>query len=135
MKYNIYAYKDEKVQFLPNVICDIDDENAIRQVCVAFAKVPITFGRPADYSLYRIGSFDTETGVLTPCEHVFLINGESARLRGIEILKEAEKELEFIEKLRSLTGESHFVDVCDKKPSDTQEVDENENADTQRPND
>ena len=113
MKYNIYAYKDEKVHFLPNVICDIDDKDAIRQVSLAFAKVPISFGRPADYSFYRIGSFDTETGMLSPCEHVFLINGESARQQGIEILKEVAKEREFIDKLYSMCDQCNESEVVE----------------------
>lgn len=106
MKYNVYCLKDEKVQFFPSLVCDIDDENAIRNVSLSFAKVPITFGRPADYSLYRIGSFDTETGAFVSIDHVFLINGESARKQGVEILRKAEldakKEREFVDKLYSM---------------------------------
>lgn len=121
MKYNVYCLKDEKVQFFANLVCDVDDENAIRNFSLSIAKFPITFGRPADYSLYRIGFFDTDTGKLVTSDHVFLINGESARQQGIEILRKAEleakKEREFIDKLHSM------CEQCNDKEAESDDRD------------
>lgn len=66
MKYPIYTYRDTKVGFLMPQ-CDQNDGTAIRGFSYAVNNNEgmMNFS-PKDFDLYKIGEFDTDTGVIIP---------------------------------------------------------------------
>lgn len=72
MKYPMYSIRDAKVGFMTPTI-DQNDASAARNFEHAVHNVAsLMNSHPADYALYRIGEFDTESGAVVPCmpEHV-----------------------------------------------------------------
>lgn len=64
MIYGVYAIKDAKTSFMP---CNVDynDASAIRNFEHAvMAPDSLMRSHPADYTLYRLGSYNTETGLI-----------------------------------------------------------------------
>lgn len=64
MIYGVYAIKDAKTSFMP---CNVDynDASAIRNFEHAvMAPDSLMRSHSGDYALYRLGSYDTETGVI-----------------------------------------------------------------------
>lgn len=66
MKYGLYAMRDQKAGFLQPTV-ELNDEIAIRnfKLAVTRSKDSLFFTEPQDFSLYRIGSYETDTGVLS----------------------------------------------------------------------
>lgn len=64
MTYGIYAIKDAKTTFMPANV-DYNDASAIRNFEFA-ARQPDSLlqSHPADYSLWKLGTFDNESGVI-----------------------------------------------------------------------
>lgn len=62
MVYNIYSVRDVKTGFA-NPFVDVNDESAKRGFFFAFSQNSsiINFS-PADFSLYKIGTFDSSSG-------------------------------------------------------------------------
>lgn len=66
MIYGIYAVRDVKTGFLSPTL-DVNGDSAIRNFEHALMRADsLFFTHPSDYSLYRIGDYDTETGLITP---------------------------------------------------------------------
>lgn len=64
MIYGVYAIKDAKTSFMP---CNVDynDASAIRNFEHAvMAPDSLMRSHPVDYTLYRLGSYNTETGII-----------------------------------------------------------------------
>jgi hypothetical protein len=64
MIYGVYSIKDAKTSFMP---CNVDynDASAIRNFEHAvMAPDSLMRSHPADYTLYRLGSYNTETGFI-----------------------------------------------------------------------
>ena len=73
MIYGIYSVKDIKTGYLPPTF-DMNDLSAMRNFEHAcMNEDSLFFTHPADYQLYKVGSFDTETGSITD-EIVFLMD-------------------------------------------------------------
>lgn len=87
MKYPMYAVRDIKVGF-NQPMTDINDNTAERNFAYAInnpANGIMNF-QPKDYDLYRIGIFETETGILEPeTVPVLIVSGES--VYGVDIKK------------------------------------------------
>lgn len=65
MIYPMYAYRDSKVGFLVPPMCDQSDQSAIRNFSYAInGNEGIMNYSPADFDLFKIGEFNTETGEL-----------------------------------------------------------------------
>lgn len=64
MIYNVYSVRDSKVGF-GNPFVDASDPSAKRGFFFAFSNPSslVNFS-PADFSLYRIGTFDSDSGVI-----------------------------------------------------------------------
>ena len=75
MIYGVYAAKDQLSGWLP-VSCDSNDSTAIRNFNAAL-KAPgsIMHFSPDDFRLYKVGTYDSDTGILTSCEPEFLFEG------------------------------------------------------------
>lgn len=66
MKKNIYAIRDIKSGFLSPIVDDTDQQ-AVRNFGFSCSKSDTLLNfAPADYSLYCLGTFDTETGKISP---------------------------------------------------------------------
>ena len=68
MIYGVYAIKDAKTSFMP---CNVDynDASAIRNFEHAvMAPDSLMRSHPADYTLYRLGSYNTETGIIVSAD-------------------------------------------------------------------
>lgn len=62
MKYNIYSIRDVKTGFLPPTY-DVNDQSAVRNFEHACLNGDsLFFSHAEDYSLFALGSFDTDTG-------------------------------------------------------------------------
>lgn len=67
MKMYLYSICDVETGFLPLTV-DHNDGSAIRNFRHACLNTQsLFFTSPRDYSLCRLGEFDTETGDVTPC--------------------------------------------------------------------
>ena len=65
MVTNVYSVHDDKVGFCP-VFMDSNDESAIRGFAYAFRQSSSLMSfAPSDFRLYRVGSFDTQSGILS----------------------------------------------------------------------
>lgn len=69
----LYAIKDAKSTFMPCTV-DVNDATAIRNFEHAVRQQDsILASHPNDFALFRVGSFDNETGTVTaPLSPVFL---------------------------------------------------------------
>lgn len=85
MKVNVYSIKDEKVSFT-SLTTNRNDASARRDFAmdVNNPQMRMLNFSPSDFSLYRIGTFDIETGILEPCSPLVQI------CTGREVLNETE---------------------------------------------
>ena len=68
MKYNVYSLKDELSGYGMPTLHD-NDGMARRALKLAFdADNSILAANPADYTLYKIGVFDTDSGYIESCD-------------------------------------------------------------------
>lgn len=68
MIYNVYCIRDLKVGYMQPSL-DINDSAATRNFKLGLATVSpesVMGFAPEDFDLYRIGTFDTEKGVISP---------------------------------------------------------------------
>lgn len=79
MKLNIYSMHDRLNGYF-NIFMDKSDEIAKRGFLATFKdaeKGSLFYSCPEDYSLYKLGEFDVESGVITPLPTPeFLVRGE-----------------------------------------------------------
>lgn len=74
MIYGIYSIRDAKTGFL-NITLDQSDAAAIRGFEHATRNADsLFFTHPSDYSLFKIGEFNTDTGVITSCVPEVLVH-------------------------------------------------------------
>lgn len=81
MIYGVYAMRDVKVGFLTPTF-DVNDQSAQRNFCHAVLSTDSILSSFAnDFSLYKLGEFDSDTGVLDPLPlPVHLFDASSALL-------------------------------------------------------
>lgn len=64
---NIYSIRDNKVSTFDKPFIDVSDIHATRQLNVAVNDRQCQLAMfPEDFDLYRLGSIDDQTGVVTP---------------------------------------------------------------------
>lgn len=73
MRVGLYSIKDSLVGFgYPFV--QVSDPVAVRSFAALVSdERSDLFKKPSDYDLYRVGSFDTDTGSTIPTEPVFVV--------------------------------------------------------------
>ena len=65
MKYNVYAMRDELQDDFGTPIIDVNDDTAKRNFRYGIASSKdVRLFAPYDFALYRIGSYDSATGVI-----------------------------------------------------------------------
>lgn len=73
MKLPVYAIRDVRSTFT-GLTVDTNDATASRNFAHAVMQVgSIMNSHPQDFSLYRLGEFDTDTGVLIPLSPIHLV--------------------------------------------------------------
>lgn len=76
MLYEIFAIKDTKVGFM-NPTVEANQNVAIRNFSYAMnVKDSLFTFRPSDFEFYKLGTFDTDIGSVTPCIE-FICTGDS----------------------------------------------------------
>lgn len=85
MKINIYSIKDEKVSFT-SLTTNRSDGAARRDFAIDInnPQMKALNYSPSDFALYRIATFDIDTGIIEPCSPLELI------CTGKEVFNEAE---------------------------------------------
>lgn len=75
MRLPIVCMKDVKVGYL-SPTCDQNEASAVRNFSHAVQSCKgVLSTHPEDFSLVLIGYFDSDTGVISPCEHFVLADG------------------------------------------------------------
>lgn len=77
MKLNCYVIRDQRTSFMTPTF-DYNDQSAIRNFEHAVLQKESLFNSHAeDYSIYRIGEYDNNTGVITPeSSPVLILDGK-----------------------------------------------------------
>lgn len=77
MKYGIYVIRDQRTSFLTPTV-DINDAAAMRNFEHAIQdRNSLFYSHVEDYSLYRIGTYDSDLGVIEPEMATLLADGKS----------------------------------------------------------
>lgn len=74
MVYPLYVIRDVKVSYGTPYAMNNNDA-AQRDFSFKLHNNEILGFSPSDYSLYRVGSYDTESGKITPEDPVFIVEG------------------------------------------------------------
>lgn len=83
MIYNFYAIKDLKVGYLEPKI-EMNDDVAVRSFFHACSNVEsIFYTNPGDFQLWKLGSYDTDTGSLEK-DLVFLVDAPKVKKKGVK---------------------------------------------------
>lgn len=78
MNFGVYAIRDVKSGFMSPTV-EVNNEVAIRNFVYAVLHNEMFDSFASDYSFYRIGDFDTDTGTLKPyTPPVFLLEARAA---------------------------------------------------------
>lgn len=81
MIYGLYSVRDTKTGFLPPQ-ADQNNDSAIRNFMHAcMQKDSLMYTHGTDFELYKIGEYDTESGIINPCNPCeFLANGTNKEM-------------------------------------------------------
>lgn len=83
MIYGVFAVRDVKTGYLSPTL-DVNGDSAIRNFEHAVMRADsLFFTHPSDYSLYRIGDYDSDTGLITPAiPPVHLVDADALLRKG-----------------------------------------------------
>lgn len=73
MKIGIYCIKDNVAGFLQPTF-DLSEPAALRNFSYAVSQPSQMNFKPEDFSLWSLGDFDTETGVISPCDPRLIVH-------------------------------------------------------------
>lgn len=78
MKYGVYVIRDQRTSFMTPTF-DFNDQSAIRNFEHAMGQAnSLMNSHSEDYSVYRIGTYDTSTGMIVSEESpVLVVDGKS----------------------------------------------------------
>lgn len=75
MNKSVYTIRDLKAEMCPAIFLEDRDATAIRAVREAVLNGKSNLSLyPEDFQLVRIGTYDVDTGVIVPVDHVILCN-------------------------------------------------------------
>lgn len=84
MHFGVYAIRDVKSGFMTPTV-EVNNEVAIRNFAYAVLHNEMFDSFASDYSFYRIGDFDTDTGTLKPyTPPVFLLEARAAARKEVK---------------------------------------------------
>lgn len=79
MKYGLYSIRDLLTGFT-GVSVDINDASARRNFAHAVNRSDSLFNsHPEHYVLYKVGEFDSETGVIISCDHQIITDANNEK--------------------------------------------------------
>lgn len=79
MLFEMYAIKDCKSGYL-QPSCDVNKDVAVRNFAQAVQAGNGLLGfAPEDFELYKVGTYDTDSAVLTPCNPEFICSAISLK--------------------------------------------------------
>lgn len=79
MKYGLYSIRDLLTGFT-GVSVDINDASARRNFAHAVNRSDSLFNtHPEHYVLYKVGDFDSSTGVIVPCDHQIITDASNEK--------------------------------------------------------
>lgn len=87
MKVGIYSIQDGKVGFM-NPVVEYSDPVAMRNFSVNVADSKLMMKHSNDFTLYKIGVMDSDTGIIEPCIPPEIICSASSILRSNEYVDE-----------------------------------------------
>lgn len=76
--YHVYAIKDKKASYSTDLLLLQSDDLAKRHFAHLLSNLgrstdlPLIIKFPEDFDLYRIGNYDPDTAVITPCDPCFI---------------------------------------------------------------
>ena len=77
MKFSIYSVRDKLSGYL-NISLERGDALATRNfTTVVNSPDTVLFANPGDYDLYKVGEFDSESGIIESCVPSFVCSGSS----------------------------------------------------------
>lgn len=77
MIYPVYCVKDNKVGFQPNLLIEQNDSSAVRGFSYAINNEGLMNYSPADFDLYKIGSFNVVSGIFESGIPELVVSGSS----------------------------------------------------------
>lgn len=79
MRYGVYAIRDDLTGFLTPTLDQTDEAAArnFRHACIN--ENNLFYSHASDYSLFKIGEYETDTGELFPCIPKSIISGIAAK--------------------------------------------------------
>lgn len=77
MKYPVYCVKDNKAGFQPNLLIEQNDASAVRGFSYAINNEGLMNYSPNDFDLFKIGSFDVDTGMFESSFPELVVSGSS----------------------------------------------------------
>lgn len=86
MIYGVYSIRDKLTGYLQPAF-EVNDPSAMRNFesgILAVQRGNLLHSHPGDYDLFKVGTFDTDTGLLAPCDHVQIASGQSIFLASIK---------------------------------------------------
>lgn len=82
MKFNVYSIRDSKTGFLSPTF-EVNDAVAMRNFEHAVVNSDsVLFSHARDFDLYKIGTFDSDTGKILPLELPIILCSGSSCMRG-----------------------------------------------------
>lgn len=76
-KYPIYTIRDKVKGFDPQLLLDMNEQSAVRGFSYRINNADFMNFTPADYDLFYVGTFDTESGEIETELPRFIVNGAS----------------------------------------------------------
>lgn len=83
MDVRLYSIRDRKSGFLAPMH-DVNDDTARRNFAFAIQnRDSMYLAFPDDYELYYVGSYDTDSGIISPCNPLFICSARSCLVKDV----------------------------------------------------
>lgn len=73
MKQNLYVVHDRVANHYDTPVPSHNDGTIVRWLAQSVEAIPMMQVSPQDFSLYLVGEFDTETGIITPRDSLLFV--------------------------------------------------------------
>lgn len=84
MSFGLYAIRDVKTSFLSPAI-DVNDQAAVRNFYHTVQNSEgVMYSCPQDFSLYRVGEFDADSGLLIPASPIVYLASASDAIAALD---------------------------------------------------
>lgn len=88
MIIGLYSIRDRKSGFLPPTT-DVNDDTAMRNFSFAVtSREPMFLAFSDDYDLYKIGEYNTDSGIIAPCPPEHLVSARSFLVKEVPYVQD-----------------------------------------------